>query len=347
MAERIQTLDTTVDLTELCPGNGVCCIARLIWVVRKTDQVTDCLQRKPKFAGMPYESQSMDSRFIVDSLVPTCAGRCRNEAYLLVVSYRLHLASGSLGDTANRQIAGQSKFLLEPIVTVDITFSISEMKRRLEGCVMDGGCCGSDAKFDGVSSEFKRALWAVIAINGAMFVVEMAAGAFAGSKALQADALDFLGDTVTYALSLYVIGMSLKVRATAALVKGLSLGAMGLWVFGSTTYQTLVLGVPSAEIMGSIGFMALAANLASVWILMRFKDGDANVRSVWLCSRNDAIGNVAVICAAVGVYFTGTAWPDLIVAALMAGLFMWSAFQIIKQAMDERRHVEARSVAAE
>ena len=211
---------------------------------------------------------------------------------------------------------------------------------------MDGGCCGSDAKFDGVSSEFKRALWAVIAINGAMFVVEMAAGAFAGSKALQADALDFLGDTVTYALSLYVIGMSLKVRATAALVKGLSLGAMGLWVFGSTTYQTLVLGVPSAEIMGSIGFMALAANLASVWILMRFKDGDANVRSVWLCSRNDAIGNVAVICAAVGVYFTGTAWPDLIVAALMAGLFIWSAFQIIKQAMDELRHGDTHSVAA-
>ncbi|MBO6773848.1 cation transporter, partial [Thalassospira sp.] len=179
---------------------------------------------------------------------------------------------------------------------------------------MSGGCCGSDAKFDGVSNEFKRALWAVIAINGTMFVVEMAAGAFAGSKALQADALDFLGDTVTYALSLYVIGMSLRVRATAALAKGLSLGAMGLWVFGSTAYQVLVLGVPSAEIMGGIGLMALAANLASVWILMRFKDGDANVRSVWLCSRNDAIGNVAVIMAAVGVYLTGTAWPDLIVA---------------------------------
>jgi cation diffusion facilitator family transporter len=210
---------------------------------------------------------------------------------------------------------------------------------------MSGGCCGSDAKFDGVSNEFKRALWAVIAINGTMFVVEMAAGAFAGSKALQADALDFLGDTVTYALSLYVIGMSLRVRATAALAKGLSLGAMGLWVFGSTAYQVLVLGVPSAEIMGGIGLMALAANLASVWILMRFKDGDANVRSVWLCSRNDAIGNVAVIMAAVGVYLTGTAWPDLIVAALMAGLFLWSASQIIRQARQEL--ADARVVPAE
>ena len=212
---------------------------------------------------------------------------------------------------------------------------------------MSGGCCGSDVKFDGVSSEFKRALWAVIAINGSMFLIEMAAGAFAGSKALQADALDFVGDAVTYAISLYVIGMSLKVRATAALVKGLSLAAMGVWVFGSTLYHVLVLGVPSAEIMGGIGLLALAANLSSVWILMRFKDGDANVRSVWLCSRNDAIGNVAVILAAVGVYLTGTAWPDLVVAALMAGLFLWSSFQIIKQAMDERRHVEARSVAAE
>jgi cation diffusion facilitator family transporter len=210
---------------------------------------------------------------------------------------------------------------------------------------MSGGCFGCDDKFDGVSSEFKRALWAVIAINGAMFVVEMAAGALAGSKALQADALDFLGDTVTYALSLYVIGMSLKVRATAALVKGLSLGAMGLWVFGSTAYQVLVLGAPSAEIMGGIGLMALAANLTSIWLLMRFKDGDANVRSVWLCSRNDAIGNVAVILAAGGVWLTGTAWPDLIVAGLMAGLFLWSAGQIVRQARQELE--DARTVPAE
>lgn len=181
----------------------------------------------------------------------------------------------------------------------------------------------------------------VIAINGAMFIVEMSAGAFAGSKALQADALDFLGDTATYAISLYVIGMSLRVRATAALVKGGSLAAMGLWVFGSTAYQVLILGVPSATVMGGIGLLALMANLVSVLLLMRFKDGDANVRSVWLCSRNDAIGNVAVILAAGGVWLTGTAWPDLIVAAIMAGLFLWSAVQIIRQASAERRHTLA------
>jgi len=112
-------------------------------------------------------------------------------------------------------------------------------------------------------------------------------------------------------------------------------------VLGTTIYQVLVLGTPQAEVMGAVGFLALVANLGSVAILMRYKDGDANVRSVWLCSRNDAIGNVAVMLAAGGVWLTGTAWPDLIVAALMAGLFFWSSTQIIRQALHERDHAEA------
>lgn len=202
---------------------------------------------------------------------------------------------------------------------------------------MSASCCGQDNQFDGVSSAFKKVLWTVIAINGVMFMVEMAAGAFSGSKALQADALDFLGDTATYAISLYVIGMSISIRSTAALAKGLSLAAMGVWVFASTAYQVLILGVPSATVMGGVGLLALSANLTSVVLLMRFKDGDANVRSVWLCSRNDAIGNIAVMMAAGGVWLTGTAWPDLIVAAIMAGLFLWSATQIIRQAWAERQ----------
>ncbi len=213
---------------------------------------------------------------------------------------------------------------------------------------MSGTCRHHDYKFDGVSSGFKRALWAVIAINGVMFGVEITAGALAGSQALQADALDFLGDTATYAISLFVIGMPLRTRATAALFKGLSLGAMGLWVFGSTLYQTLILGVPQAEVMGIVGFLALLANVASVLLLLRYRDGDANVRSVWLCSRNDALGNIVVMCAAAGVWASGTAWPDLIVAGLMAGLFLWSSFQIVRQAMQERRHQEhVESAAAE
>ncbi|QDG79413.1 cation transporter [Labrenzia sp. PHM005] len=203
-----------------------------------------------------------------------------------------------------------------------------------------GACCGSNTKFDGVSKDYKRRLWLVIALNATMFVVEMAAGHAARSQALQADALDFFGDAVTYGISLAVIGASLKTRAVAALFKGASLLLMGLWVGGSTAYQFFVLGVPKAEIMGSIGFLALAVNLASVMLLVRYKDGDANVRSVWLCSRNDAIGNVAVMLAALGVWGTATAWPDLIVAGLMATLFINSAVQILRQAFEEYRHTE-------
>jgi Co/Zn/Cd efflux system component len=197
--------------------------------------------------------------------------------------------------------------------------------------------CSGNPQFDGIDPTYERILWAVIIINAAMFIVEMSAGKLAGSQALQADALDFLGDAFTYGLSLAVIGMSLKVRSTAALIKGISLLLMGLWVFGSTAYQFFVLGVPKAEIMGAIGVLALATNLASVLLLMRYKDGDANVRSVWLCSRNDAIGNVAVMLASVAVWFAATAWPDLVVAIIMAGLFLRSAQLILVQAWQEFR----------
>ncbi len=202
-------------------------------------------------------------------------------------------------------------------------------------------CCGHDAKFDGVSDDYKRRLWIVIAINAFMFGVEMTAGHLAQSQALQADALDFLGDALTYALSLAVIGASVHVRTNAALAKGLSLFLMGSWVLGSTIYQVFTVGVPEAGVMGIVGALALAANLASVALLLRYKDGDANVRSVWLCSRNDAIGNLAVMIAALGVWGTATGWPDLIVAAIMATLFLSSSFQIIRQALQERSAVLA------
>lgn len=210
---------------------------------------------------------------------------------------------------------------------------------------MSASCCGGETNFEGLSPDYKRRLWAVIAINAVMFAVEMLAGHLAGSRALQADALDFLGDSVTYAMSMAVIGASLRVRASAALIKGLSLLAMGLWVFGSTVYTVFVLGVPQAQIMGLIGFLALAANVASVLLLVKYKDGDANVRSVWLCSRNDAIGNVAVMLAALGVWGTQTGWPDVIVAALMAGLFTWSAVQILTQGYSEWRSTMAGGAA--
>lgn len=198
--------------------------------------------------------------------------------------------------------------------------------------------CGHDhAPFDGMSDTYKRRLWLVIAINAAMFAVEMTAGQLARSQALQADALDFFADAVTYGISLAVIGASLKTRSMAAAAKGVSLFLMGLWVFGSTIWRVFQGGVPEAPVMGIIGFLALAANLASVLLLMSYKDGDANVRSVWLCSRNDAIGNVIVMIAALGVWGTATAWPDLIVAGIMAGLFLNSSVQILSQSLAEWR----------
>ncbi|MEM7317668.1 MAG: cation diffusion facilitator family transporter [Pseudomonadota bacterium] len=200
--------------------------------------------------------------------------------------------------------------------------------------------CSGNPRFDGLDPAYKNVLWTVIFINAAMFLVEISAGKLAGSQALQADALDFLGDALTYGLSLAVIGMSLKVRSTAAMLKGFSLLIMGLWVFGSTTYQIFVLGVPKAEIMGVVGVLALMANVASVLLLMRYKDGDANVRSVWLCSRNDAIGNIAVLAASVAVWFTASAWPDLVVAIIMASLFLRSAHLILVQAWQEYRSAE-------
>ena len=199
------------------------------------------------------------------------------------------------------------------------------------------GCCGNDVKFDGMSNEYKRRLWIVIALSARMFMVEMTAGHYAKSQALQADALDFLGDALTYGISLAVIGASIRARTNAALAKGISLFLMGAWVFSSTVYRVFYVGVPEAEIMGIIGALALATNLASVFLLVSYKDGDANVRSVWLCSRNDAIGNVAVMIAALGVWGTATGWPDLIVAAIMASLFLSSSYQIIRQALEERR----------
>ena len=202
---------------------------------------------------------------------------------------------------------------------------------------MSASCCRQEQKFDGMSPGYMRVLRTVIAINAAMFGIEMTAGVVADSQALQADALDFLGDTLTYGLSLYVIGKSMQTRTAAALFKGLTLALMGLWVFGDTLYAVLVLGVPRVEIMGLVGFLALVANLASVLLLLRFRHGEANVRSVWLCSRNDAIGNVAVIVAASGVWASGTAWPDLVVAGAMAGLFLWTATHITLQALREYR----------
>lgn len=195
--------------------------------------------------------------------------------------------------------------------------------------------CSSNVNFDGSSPEYKRVLKVIIAINLIMFFVELGGGVLSGSMALLADCLDFLGDSVTYTISLMVIGMPLAVRAKAGLFKGISLLFVAAWVLGATGYRFFLEGVPEPLTMGAIGFAALAANVVSAMLLMRFKDGDSNVRSVWLCSRNDAIGNVAVILAASGIVVTDSAWPDFLVAGIMASLFSHSAIHIIRQSWSE------------
>ena len=197
-------------------------------------------------------------------------------------------------------------------------------------------CCGN-TKFTGLDPAYKRILWLIIVINGGMFGVEIVAGILAQSQALQADALDFIGDTLSYGISLWAIGKATSIRSNAALFKGFTLTAMSLWVVGSTIYRIFVINSPEPLTMGTIAVAAFAANLISVLLLMRYKDGDANVRSVWLCSRNDAIGNLIVLVAASGVWYSDSAWPDLIVAGIMASLFLSSAWQITTQALREKQ----------
>ena len=184
---------------------------------------------------------------------------------------------------------------------------------------------------------YRAVLWAVLIINAAMFAFEIGAGLLSGSAALQADALDFLSDAANYAISLVVVGMALSARAWAALAKAASMLVLGLWVLGVALWHALTGTLPQAHVMGVVGVSALVANAASFAILWRFRTGDANMRSAWICTRNDVVGNAAVLLAALGVFGTGTGWPDITVAAIMAALALQGAATIIPQARAELR----------
>ena len=178
----------------------------------------------------------------------------------------------------------------------------------------------------------------MLAINGIMFLVEIGAGLAAGSASLQADALDFLGDAANYSISLLVVGMALRYRATAAVVKGLTMGAFGLWIIGTVIWHALHGTLPSAVTMGAVGITALIANGTSFALLWAHRQGDANMRSAWICTRNDVLGNLAVLLAALGVFGTGTGWPDIIVAATMATLALQGSASVARHALAELRH---------
>ena len=201
-------------------------------------------------------------------------------------------------------------------------------------------CCNTPETGDGnrPDSRFRRVLWVVLAINAAMFLVEMVSGLAARSVSLQADALDFFGDAANYALTLMVLGMSMRWRSGAAIFKGATMGLFGVWVISQAVWNLYAGTLPAALVMGSVGALALAANVISAVLLFAFREGDSNMRSVWLCSRNDAIGNVAVMLAAAGVYGSASAWPDLLVAAVLAGLAISASIQVLRQAFGEFRH---------
>lgn len=183
-----------------------------------------------------------------------------------------------------------------------------------------------------ITPAYRRALWIVVLLNAGYGIVEMIGGFLADSQALKADALDFIGDGSITFLGLLAIGWSLKWRARSALIQGIFLGGMGIAVLASTVYRVLVLNAPEAATMGILGFIALVINIVAIIILLPHREGDSNVRAVWLFSRNDAMGNLAVVIAAGLVFWTGTAWPDLIAAAIIATLFLQSSWSIIKDA---------------
>jgi Co/Zn/Cd efflux system component len=203
---------------------------------------------------------------------------------------------------------------------------------------MSASCCDQTSADPHRGDEgYRRVLWAVLAINAVMFAVEVGAGVVAGSASLQADALDFLGDAGNYAISLFVVGMALRYRATAALLKGATMGVFGVWVLGVTAWHVWHATLPDAVTMGAVGVAALIANAASFGLLWAYRGGDANMRSAWVCTRNDVLGNLAVLLAALGVFGTGTGWPDVIVASIMAGLALQGAWMVLQQSLQELR----------
>lgn len=212
---------------------------------------------------------------------------------------------------------------------------------------MAAGCCsgGCSSSAPPVDKTYRRVLWVALAVNATMFLVELVAGAAAGSVSLQADAMDFLADAANYVISLLVLGMALTWRARAALLKGVSLGVIGLWVAGQTAWNAVFQTVPEAHVMGVVGTLALLANVGVAGLLYVHRHGDANRQSVWICSRNDAIANLAVLAAAAGVFGTGTGWPDIVVAAVMAALSVSGALQIVRRATVELRSAAAPAAA--
>lgn len=204
---------------------------------------------------------------------------------------------------------------------------------------MSDKCCGamSATGRPPVDPLFRRVLWVALLVNTVMGLVEITGGFSANSVSLLADAVDFLGDAANYGLSLYVLALAPVWRSRVAAVKGVTMAVYGIFVLGKAVWNAATAATPNPLTMGAIGFLALVANVSVAVLLYRFRDGDANSRSVWLCSRNDAIVNLTVMLAALGVLSSGTAWPDLVVAVGIATLALAAAGSVLRQARAELR----------
>jgi len=203
---------------------------------------------------------------------------------------------------------------------------------------MSAQCCSAPAA-PAVDPKYRRALWIALAVNVGMFVVELIASWSSGSVSLLADSIDFFGDAANYALSLAVLDLALSVRSKAALFKAACMGGFGVFVLGKAIWNLQTGIAPEPLTMGAVGVIALLVNAGVAWMLYRFRSGDANMRSVWICSRNDALGNVAVMLAALGVSGTGSAWPDLVVATIMGVLALTGAAFVLRHASFELRSI--------
>jgi Co/Zn/Cd efflux system component len=246
---------------------------------------------------------------------------------MLVIAKGYDLDASSLRHFPNAQ---SLQHFLDPIGTIDRNLNVGELQRP-----MDALCCHPSSEAQCRDQRYRRVLWVVLGINVAMFVAEVIAGFATGSVSLQADALDFLSDATSYGFSLFVVGRALEYRARAALAKGLTMGCLGFWVLASAVWNASRGALPEAITMGLVGFGALLANAIVFALLWAYRSGDSNMQSVWLCSRNDVIGNAAVLLAAAGVFGTGTGWPDVLVASIMGALALQGAWLVVRQAWGE------------
>ncbi|MCG2632976.1 cation diffusion facilitator family transporter [Bradyrhizobium sp. WYCCWR 13023] len=252
---------------------------------------------------------------------------------------KIEAAARSVAGVRDAKVSIASQEMM--LRTDDGTATLPEVERSITGLGYRLARIDADeddhqvADLSHVTPAYRRALWIVVLLNAGYGIIEIVGGFLAGSQSVKADALDFIGDGVISFLGLIAVGWGLAARAKAALLQGIFLGVLGVGVLVATAYRVLVQHPPEAELMGILALIGLAVNVAAAVVLLPHRLGDANVRAVWLFSRNDAIGNIAVVIAALLVAWTQTPWPDLVVAVVIAGLFLQSSFSIIRDARND------------